>query len=370
MSTKIHTTSFEHRLRSERGASLIHVGLALFMLMGFTVFVLDYGVFWLGRRQAQNAADAGAHAGAVAMLFDDSSDLSATGPAFLNADTIARTSHILGEVGGIHVDLAADTTSWETPAPPVCTANPGTCVQVDVYRDGTHSSTPLPTYFANIWGLTSQDVKATATAQVRDANYSDCLKPWMIPNINPSTGLPFTSANVGTVLVLKEGNPGEAIEPSNFFRVGPADEYEDSITGCMLEAGIGDLLESRPGSGVGPTIHGVEDLIAADPHAVVDGAGVVSGSCAPTCIGYEGKPTSPRIVAIAMFDPAEYVSIGSPSGIFQLHIVNILAFFIQSIGSPPDADVTGVIVGDVGLLKSGPTVGTGESFLRVIQLIR
>jgi hypothetical protein len=53
------------RWKSERGVSLIMVAVEILMLTGFTVFVLDYGVMWLGRRQAQNAADAAALAGAI-----------------------------------------------------------------------------------------------------------------------------------------------------------------------------------------------------------------------------------------------------------------------------------------------------------------
>ena len=40
---------------------------------------------------------------------------------------------------------------------------------------------------------------------------------------------------------------------------------------------------------------------------------------------------SPRIVPIAMFSPAEYASMGYPSGRFDLHVVNILGFFVQAI---------------------------------------
>ena len=57
--------------RAQEGAIFVQVGIALFVLMGFSVFVLDYGVMWIARAQAQNAADAGALAGAVARGFDD-----------------------------------------------------------------------------------------------------------------------------------------------------------------------------------------------------------------------------------------------------------------------------------------------------------
>lgn len=41
-------------LRSERGVSLIHVAVAIFVLMGFSAFVLDHGVLMLANRQWQS----------------------------------------------------------------------------------------------------------------------------------------------------------------------------------------------------------------------------------------------------------------------------------------------------------------------------
>ena len=46
--------------RSETGAVLVHAALVLIGLMALSTFVVDYGVLWASRRQAQNAADAGA----------------------------------------------------------------------------------------------------------------------------------------------------------------------------------------------------------------------------------------------------------------------------------------------------------------------
>ena len=40
-------------IESERGTTLIMVGLSAFVLMGLSAFVLDFGVMWLARRQAQ-----------------------------------------------------------------------------------------------------------------------------------------------------------------------------------------------------------------------------------------------------------------------------------------------------------------------------
>src|SRR5262245_33790677 len=81
-----HSTFVRHRrferFRSESGISLIHVAMLLFVMMGLSMFVTDYGVLWLARGQAQNAADAGAIAGAVSLAYDDATDFSTTGKAY------------------------------------------------------------------------------------------------------------------------------------------------------------------------------------------------------------------------------------------------------------------------------------------------
>jgi Flp pilus assembly protein TadG len=44
--------SAKKSIRSERGAALIHVGIAMFVLVAMSAFVLDFGVMWMARRQA------------------------------------------------------------------------------------------------------------------------------------------------------------------------------------------------------------------------------------------------------------------------------------------------------------------------------
>src|SRR5687767_5133636 len=87
----------------ERGAILVHVAMALITLMAFSTFVMDYGVFWLGRRQAQNAADAGALAGAIALAYDDFDDRSDTGPAKESAYAATQSNGVFGQVPSVVV---------------------------------------------------------------------------------------------------------------------------------------------------------------------------------------------------------------------------------------------------------------------------
>src|SRR4051794_25130453 len=145
------------RMREERGAILIQVAIALLGLTAMSAFVLDYGVMWMSRRQAQNAADAGALAGAVARAFDETVDPPSTTGAVVQAATQAAAANkVWLTAPGVVVD-----TSFTCPG----FVTGGRCVTVNVYQDGTNQSTVLPTFFAPLLGVSTQGTKATATAQ-------------------------------------------------------------------------------------------------------------------------------------------------------------------------------------------------------------
>ena len=141
------------RFRSESGISLIHVAMILFVMMGLSMFVTDYGVLWLARGQAQNAADAGAHAAAVSLAFDNPNDFSSTGPAYRAATNSATSNSVFGAAPTtveVYLD-PANYGSWvPQPVPAVCTAIGG-CAQVNVYAG-------MPTYFANVFGIALADI--------------------------------------------------------------------------------------------------------------------------------------------------------------------------------------------------------------------
>ena len=137
----------------------MHVVLAIVLLIGINTFVVDYGVMWVGRGQAQNAADAGALAGAIAMGFDDFDDRSATGPAKLSAWQTSQQNYIWGAAP--KVDITTDVTFPTVPADPCADTS---CIRVDVYRN-VAAGNPLPALFGTSIGLTNQGVCAMAIAR-------------------------------------------------------------------------------------------------------------------------------------------------------------------------------------------------------------
>jgi Putative Flp pilus-assembly TadE/G-like len=370
------------RSGSERGAILVHVAVALLMLVALSAFTVDRGMYWVGRGQSQNSADAGAIAGAIALAYDSATDTSDTGPAKLSAWTTARANLVVDKLPAI--DVSDDITFVDcpdgTPAP--------ACIRVDVYRDLEHGNA-LPTWFGNLVGVTSQDTRATATAEAGGANATNCLRPWMVPDKwseksapantfngadvyttpDPDTGLGGTGYTVkndyGTVITLHPGDPHDAIAPSDFYDINLADssgghDYRNNIVKCTQQTqAIGDVVQTLPGHDVGNTRLGVQELIALDRNArwdpdkkeIVDSAYAVS----------------PRSVPVALFSPAEFMGLDRRSGVIDLHIVNILGFFVQTLNGK---DIQGVLISTPGELIAGPAVGPAASFIKYIQLVR
>jgi hypothetical protein len=274
--------------------------------------------------------------------------------------------------------------TWGWTCPPGIPAS-AFCVQVNVFRDGTNSSTALPVYFAPLFGLTSQRARATATAAAQSANGTRCLKPWIIPDkwledppptdprndpddFNPeygdvytphdfatnTLGTGYTLADIGTQVLLKPGNPNQAISSSFYFAIdcnpdsqgncagssNSGSVYEANIANCRITKRIGDTVNTNPGNMIGPTQQGVGTLTANGPVDVV----------------------------IAMFSPVQFLNVVNPHGNFDLTIVNMLS--VRIIGMKGN-DVVGTIIGGVGEdLGPGPTPSGSASMIYTIRLVR
>jgi Putative Flp pilus-assembly TadE/G-like len=163
------------RARDERGAVLVHVAVAMLALMAFSALAIDYGALWVSRRQAQNSADAAALAGALSLAFDDPDDVA-------RAQAAAAAAGTANQVWGAAPSILPATDVQLVPCPPGAPGLPDTCIRANVYRSTArlNRSNALPAFFAQIFGITSQDVRATATAQVLIANAVECLKPWAV----------------------------------------------------------------------------------------------------------------------------------------------------------------------------------------------
>jgi hypothetical protein len=170
--------------RDERGAILIQVTVAMVGLLSFSALVMDYGVMWVSRRQAQNTADAAALAGAISMMqYPGDYDR-----ARASAKAVGETNKVFGVAPTINLGSGDSVDETEDISFPLCPPGVGaglkSCIRVNVYRneeghDGV-AADPLPTFFAHIFGRTEQGVKATATAQIGSGNQVTCLLPFAV----------------------------------------------------------------------------------------------------------------------------------------------------------------------------------------------
>ena len=373
------------QVRSERGAIIIQVAVALLMLLAFTTFVVDQGLMFVARGQAQNAADAGALAGAITMMNNPGD--------FTEADLAAK--HFAGQPNTIWGQQTANADIVVSPLPMTCPPDVGggdACIRVDVMRGmpdraGTPHTNTLPTFFGPLINVDSQGVRATATAQVAAGNSVSCIKPWMvvdkwIDNTTPSATNPagwdqddtfsladgdvyvkpgFTASgpnnDIGLRLMLKGDNEWSAGWSMRVELGGGngAATYMDEIQGCpewVPDIGFYDgpepcttrehqdfpsgCINVRPGVSQGPTVkHGVDHLVGLDSSASWDETNKkIVGGCtdAGTCAGIdpEGDDFSPRIIPLALFNPQACVESSCQTGNNTVaQVVNIMGFFLE-----------------------------------------
>ena len=177
------------RLRGspERGAVLIYVAVALIGLLAVSALAIDMGVMMVGRRQTQNAADAGALAGAISLAYvqrpSDPDNLS--DPAYARAKqaavAVAQSNRAWGQAP--RVIEATDVQIIDCPEP--IPGLPDKCLRVNAYRnqEGGAGNAPLPTFFARLVGVNEQGARATATAQLIPGTSVSCIKPWAVPDL-------------------------------------------------------------------------------------------------------------------------------------------------------------------------------------------
>lgn len=367
--------------KSERGAMLIMVAICLFALTLFSAIVLDYGVLWASRAQAQTAADAGALSAALSLLTNPTE----TALARDAARKLANANRVWGEAP-LTPDILVD-------LPIACPPGSGTadpdCVRVDVQRGqvdrngGVHTNV-LPTFFANLAGITSQRIMATAMAQVTSGNAVQCIKPFAVPDkwidnneapiggwtqadtFQPPTdqyvagedGSGFTvEADYGYELMMKPGSTNDWsagwAQLLTFTGNNSASEVQQEVVGCpdfVPTVGIYDgttecnsdddadpsrgCVAVKNGAAVGPTIqNGIDELVALDQYAHWNGS-AVTGGCMDTpgsCVAINPAriDLSPRIVPVALFNPQSYYDAGCAGSNCAVQVTNLIGFFIE-----------------------------------------
>lgn len=331
--------------RDERGISNMLVGFGFVGFMASTVLALDVGWWVVARSQAQNSADSGALAGAVALVFNDFNNRSATGPAVTSAVSAAEANGI----GNGQTVVPVENVTF--PLGPTGLNN----------RVGVLVERQIPTILGGMFGMQSMQSRAYAEAEASPANAARCLLPFTLPDkwqevndppwgmesqfekyannqgtlLNPrdqyrkgtraSGGTGYSSLDYGTLIELKTGN-GSKVTPGvyNPWAIPGstgADDYEDAIAGCKTGSiKTGEHITLEPGNMVGPTMQGIERLINSDPGARWD------TSC--TCVKGSAYAISPRIRPIPLYDPDKYEDGKQEGRNAEFEMVSFLGVFV------------------------------------------
>ena len=110
---------------------------------------------------------------------------------------------------------------------------------------------------------------------------------------------------------------------------------------------------------VGPTVQGIEELIAPDP-SYWD-----TLKRAPVCPSGSSGCFTRRIVAIPVFDVDRFM-LANINGREEVPIVKLLGFFIDGVSSK--GEVRGYLTAFQGIFEGGG--GQPSSFLRTVALVR
>lgn len=376
-----------HHLRNdERGMSLVFVCVGFTAFLAASTLAIDVGMLMTSRSQAQNSADAGALAGAGALVFDSYDNRSAGGPAVQSAINTAT----LNEVMQAPVSV--------TPADVTFSAGPSGAmnrVHVTVFRTADRGNA-VANLVAPMFGVPTADITATAIAEASSANAATCVAPFTIPDkwierqtpawdptdtfnafpanpsLQPDVYHPAAQANYtgydstrdkGLRLTIKAGT-GNNITPSFYFGLAlpgstGASDYSWNISNCNTSLmHFGDLLTEEPGNMVGPTRQGIDDLIAQDPSAYWDTA---------TNKVVSPMAHSPRIKIVPIFDPY-YWNTGKQQGrTADLKAANYIGFFIEGMQGN---DVIGRITPVTGLIDGTGGPAPAGAFPRAIRLVQ
>lgn len=157
---------------SERGAVAVMVAVMLPVLIGFAAMSIDIGQALVARNELQDVADAGALAGArrLGTIYQGltpaqqvSYSLANPAPVISDVQNVASQNYGAGRAITVNVgDISIGQWNSTNKTLTVTSANPD-AVRVTARLDGTTNG-PVSTFLANIWGITSVDVRATATA--------------------------------------------------------------------------------------------------------------------------------------------------------------------------------------------------------------
>ena len=398
-------TMHTHRLARKDGAVLYLAALMMFVFLGITALAIDLGDWFVGRSEAQRAAEAGAHAGASVFMSSGGDEAAARAEAELFAER--------NVVRGVTPDVF--------PVQDIDVILDSQKVRVRVQRSAARGN-PVATIFARAMGINTVDIGAVAAAQVWPGDGTDCVLPFAIPDLwtmggpplgpappapnqprtggypdmddvfDPAADYYYSAAStppgayytgygidkVGWLTKLTTADPAETPQEGWYYPIRlpgskGAKDYKESIINCWdppdedVEFEIGDYVDKEPGNMVGPTLQAFTEVMALDPYIYWDTMANCPKRPGPSpipCI-VPGPNVSPRLRPLVLFDPTTWPDIDN--GAKPVEITGFGGIYIDSFTAPNDVWVRWVEWATIS--PASDWEDNSESLLRVLRIV-
>jgi Flp pilus assembly protein TadG len=212
----------------EQGVTMLLVAAAMVSIIAMAVLSIDVVTLYLAKEEAQRSADAAALAAARILSLsgitgdpanatsDWGAICGASGAATLVAQAVAA-QNIVGNqpTPTATVTYSAGTNGTVGAGNPDCTTLSTSAFGVNPMVTVKVTQTGLPNFFSRIWSRSGNSISATATAEAFNPSNSGnagnqttgtitpvqprCVKPWVVPNLDPMNPAGCTTACTGFV---------------------------------------------------------------------------------------------------------------------------------------------------------------------------
>jgi hypothetical protein len=171
--------------RDERGVTLVMMALMLFLALGMSALVVDYGMIKATKAEAQRAVDAAALAGASAFLIADPLQ-----------DKVAIGEERARDYAKRHMVHTVQIT------------DPEIDVDVDLPNETltvTYTGGVIALWFANIFGTPTTGITALAAAHVIETSNASCIMPIAIPDLWQNNDIAGSGAHPVPEELIEDG---------------------------------------------------------------------------------------------------------------------------------------------------------------------
>jgi Flp pilus assembly protein TadG len=314
---------------TQSGQTLVLITLFMLSLLGMCAFAIDVGTWYQQKREVQNAADAGALAGA------------ATLPNGWSAATSAAAAELSNNISGATVTYSPTS---------VYVANDSIRVT---------ASKPAQSFFAK--ALTSKQVTTTASATATFMNSGGGALPWGVikSTYTPGNTYPIfvdqSGPNFGSIRLPAWDTASQTCTTGGVTGGGAnlyASEVSGSVTVCPVK--IDDVIATKTGGNSGPTTQAVSDRCGGAALQSASAIASFPATGTPSLL----KPASCQVVLLPVVVDASNGNAAWPTtGSGNVRVVGFSWWVVTAVKNQ-GKEVDAVYVGDAPITatSSGSTL--------------